>query len=164
MSLVKPKSDTFTTRSESSLKRKEIYLFDNTKREAERIICRLHDKRMKNQHTCSLGPRNSSVGNASDLVTHRWAAHHCVGGSNPDACKRSLASHAVYMFIQCTPLLVEKAGVTPEVNLRNLLCEGEEAHKWGNPPWLWNPGQTSPEVQNRGISGPTKRTCVLQKF
>ena len=29
---------------------------------------------------------------------------------------------------------------------------------------LWNPGQTSPEVQNRGISGPTKRTCVPQKF
>ena len=27
-----------------------------------------------------------------------------------------------------------------------------------------DPGQTSPEVRNRGISGPTKRTCVLQKF
>ena len=33
-----------------------------------------------------------------------------------------------------------------------------------DPPWLWNPGETSPEVQNRGISGPTKRTYVLQKF
>ena len=31
-----------------------------------------------------------------------------------------------------------------------------------DPPWLWNPVQTSPEVQNRGISGPTKRTHVLQ--
>ena len=110
------------------------------------------------------GRRNSSVGNASDLVTHRWAAHHCVGGSNPNAYERSLTSHAVYMLIQCTPLLVEKASVAPEVNLRNPLCAGEEARKWGNPPWLWNPGQTSPEVQNRGISGPTKRTCVLQKF
>ena len=30
--------------------------------------------------------------------------------------------------------------------------------------WLWNPGQMSPEVQNRGISGSTKRTCVLQFF
>ena len=84
--------------------------------------------------------------------------------SNPNACERSLASHAVYMLIQCTPLLVEKAGVAPEVNLRNPLCTDEEARKWGNPPWLWNPGQTSPEVQNRGISSPTKRTCVLQKF
>ena len=33
-----------------------------------------------------------------------------------------------------------------------------------DPPWLWNSGQTSPEVHNRGISGPRKRTCVLQKF
>ena len=33
-----------------------------------------------------------------------------------------------------------------------------------DPPWLWNPGETLPEVQNRGISGPTKRTCVLQKL
>ena len=30
-------------------------------------------------------------------------------------------------------------------------------------PWLWNPGQTSPEVQNRGISGPTKRTIQEKK-
>ena len=26
------------------------------------------------------------------------------------------------------------------------------------------PGQTSPEVQNRGVSGPTKRTDALQIF
>ena len=30
--------------------------------------------------------------------------------------------------------------------------------------WISNPGQTSPEVQNRGISSPTKRTCLPQKF
>ena len=30
--------------------------------------------------------------------------------------------------------------------------------------WENNPGETSSEVQNRGISGPTKRTHVLQKF
>ena len=28
--------------------------------------------------------------------------------------------------------------------------------------WLWNPGHTWPKVQNMGISGPTKRTDVLQ--
>ena len=33
-----------------------------------------------------------------------------------------------------------------------------------DPPWFWNPGQTSPEVQNRGIIGLTKRTYVLQKY
>ena len=27
-----------------------------------------------------------------------------------------------------------------------------------------DPVETSPEVQNRGISGTTKRTCVLQKI
>ena len=29
--------------------------------------------------------------------------------------------------------------------------------------YLWNPEQTSPEVQNRAISDPTKRICILQK-
>ena len=31
-------------------------------------------------------------------------------------------------------------------------------------PWPRNPGQTPPEVQNRGITGPTKRTDVIQFF
>ena len=31
---------------------------------------------------------------------------------------------------------IQSAGVTPEVNLRNQLCAGEEACKRGNPPWL----------------------------
>ena len=44
------------------------------------------------------------------------------------------------------------AGVASEVNLRNPLHANKEAHKWGTS------GQTSPEAQNRGISGPTKRT------
>ena len=63
-------------------------------------------------------------------------------------------------------MLVAKksAGVPSEVNLRILLCTGDKAHKQVDPPWLWNPGQMSPEVQNRGISGPTKRTDVLQKL
>ena len=43
------------------------------------------------------------------------------------------------------------------------------SHKWGSPqtrhpPWLWHPEQMSPEVQNWGISDPTKRTGVLQKI
>ena len=29
---------------------------------------------------------------------------------------------------------------------------------------FWNPGQTSPEDQNRRISSPIKRTCVHQRF
>ena len=57
------------------------------------------------------------------LVPHRWAAHHCVGGSNPDAYERSLASYAVNMLILCTPLFVEKASVAPDVTF------GITAHK-----------------------------------
>ena len=33
-----------------------------------------------------------------------------------------------------------------------------------NPPWLWNPVQTSPEFQNKSISGPTIRTDIPQFF
>ena len=38
------------------------------------------------------------------------------------------------------------AGVTPRVNLRNLLHAGDEAQEWRNPSWLWNPEEMSPEV------------------
>ena len=56
------------------------------------------------------------------------------------------------------------AGDVPEVNLRIPLHIGDEAHKQGDPPWPWNQRQMSPEVQQRGISGPTKRTDVLEIF
>ena len=46
------------------------------------------------------------------------------------------------------------AGITPEVCLMILLHAGNKAHKLGDPPPLWNPGQTSAEVRpNKGISG-----------
>ena len=48
------------------------------------------------------------------------------------------------------------AGIAPEANLRNPLRVGDEARKQGNLPWLRNPEQMSPEVQNRDISSPTK--------
>ena len=49
------------------------------------------------------------------------------------------------------------AGVAPEVNLRIALSQ-ESIQV--TPPLLWNPGQTSPEVQNIGISGPKKNVCA----
>ena len=52
--------------------------------------------------------------------------------------------------------------VAPEVNLRELLTSISAKHEWGCPLWLWNPVDTFPEVQNRDISGPIKRTYVLQ--
>ena len=50
--------------------------------------------------------------------------------------------------------------VAPEVNLRIT-----QARKYaGDPPWLWDRDQTSPEVQNRRISGPTKMTMSSKNF
>ena len=49
------------------------------------------------------------------------------------------------------------ADLKPEVNLRITLVR-KYARDTSR---FWNPGQTSPEVQTRGISNPTKRTCVL---
>ena len=54
-------------------------------------------------------------------------------------------------------------GVAPEVNLRILLYAGDKALNWRDPACLWNPRQTSPEVQNRGISGPQKGD-ILEKL
>ena len=54
---------------------------------------------------------------------------------------------------------IQSAGAAPEVNLRNSLHAGNKAHKQGI-----HPGDMSPEIQNRGISGPTKKTYVLQNF
>ena len=42
-------------------------------------------------------------------------------------------------------------------NLKSPSCTDVEACKRGHSTWLWNPGQTSSEVQRRDISGPTKR-------
>ena len=53
-------------------------------------------------------------------------------------------------------------GVTLVVNLRILLHVRYEACKPGDPPGLWNPGQTSPDIQNSVISGSTKghMSCI----
>ena len=90
----------------------------------------------------------------------------CAGGLPIESRHPTSAAYVACRECDWLPCWLSKrsAGVAPEVNLRNPLCAGEEVCKQGNPPYLWNTGQTSPEVQNRGISGPTKRTYVLQIF
>ena len=56
--------------------------------------------------------------------------------------------HAVYMLIQCTPLLVEKAGVAPDVTFRITACKQERVQA-RYPLWIWNPWGRTNEVQNR---------------
>ena len=48
------------------------------------------------------------------------------------------------------------AGVAPRIEFEEPWYVGEEA--------LYKPGETSPEVQYRGISDPLKSTYVLQFF
>ena len=54
------------------------------------------------------------------------------------------------------------AGVSPEVNLMILLQASNKAWKQDDPCWLSNLRQMSPEILNRGFSGPTKRTSVFK--
>ena len=90
---------------------------------------------------------------------------HCTDGHGFESLTSTNACGHVYKYVDqkgSAAMLtsIQSAGVTSEVNLKIT-----HVRKCGrDPPWLWNPGQTSPEVQNRGTSGPTKRTYVLQIF
>ena len=89
------------------------------------------------------------------------------------ACERSLASHAVYTLIQCTPTLVEKAGVAPVVTFR-ITARKQERMQARYPLWIWNPWGRTHKVQNRSNQwlhkmdlGPNtikkkKNYCVVQ--
>ena len=83
------------------------------------------------------------------LPAHRCMHERCLEGEP-----------AVYMF---TPLLVEKAGVAPDMTLRFTACKqvSVQARKL---PWLWNPWEGSHKVQLGAVSGPTKWTLVQQKI
>ena len=52
---------------------------------------------------------------------------------------------------------IQSAGVAPKVNLRITQVRKHAR----DPPWLWNPRQTSPAVQNRSISDPMKRWIIV---
>ena len=56
---------------------------------------------------------------------------------------------------------IRSVGDAPDVNLRNPFHVGDKARK--QLPWLWNPVQRSPEVQNRSISGVTKKIVLKRK-
>ena len=57
----------------------------------------------------------------------------------------------------------KSAGVTPEVNQESI-AHRRQSMPVRDPFWLWNPGNMSPEVQNRGISGHTLKKLVLPNF
>ena len=72
-------------------------------------------------------------------------------------CERDLAS--------MLPWLRGQQVLHSEGNSKSITTVSDEAWKWGDPPWLWSPGYTSPEVQNSSISGHTKTNInILQKY
>ena len=83
-------------------------------------------------------------------------------GFKPQASTNACGHVCKYVYQKgSTAMLtsIQSAGVAPKVNLKIT-----HVRKCGrDPPWLWNPGQTSPEVQNRGISGPAKRALCPPK-
>ena len=60
-----------------------------------------------------------------------------------------LGCHAIYTLIQCTPLLVEKAGVAPDVTFW-ITVHKQERVQARDPLQIWNPWGRTHEVQNRG--------------
>ena len=70
---------------------------------------------------------------------------------------------AVYMFIQCTPQLVEKAYVAPDVTLRFTVCK-QVLMQVKNHPGFETHGEGHMKSKIGAISGPTKWTLVQQKF
>ena len=62
---------------------------------------------------------------AKDIVNMSYHLHEGCPEGNP----------AVYTLIQCTPLLVEKAGVAPDVTLR-LTAPKQVSVQLREPPWL----------------------------
>ena len=65
---------------------------------------------------------------------------------------------AVYMPKQCTPLLVEKAGVAPDMTFRFT------AQKQENHPGFETHGEGHTKSKIGAISGPTKWTLVQQNL
>ena len=72
------------------------------------------------------------------LVTYVFCVKLCLYARAQVCGSNSLGCHAGHQ---------ELAGVAPQMNLRNSLQS--------------DGGQTSPDVQNSGISGPTKKTDIL---
>ena len=56
------------------------------------------------------------------------------------------------------------AGVAPEVNLRNPLCAGEEARKWGIHHDFETQGSHHQKSKLGGIIGPHKNGLVSSNF
>ena len=79
----------------------------------------------------------------------------------PMLTNMSVSKRIEKAWLPCWPLYSQQVLHHAEVNLR---ITQVRKHIKCYPPCISNPGQMSSEVQNRGISGSMKRTCVPKKF
>ena len=86
-------------------------------------------------------------------------------GRSPD---RILATYLCYKHVGnvtgCHADLYTVSRCCTRGESQEFMARRQQSTQARDPPWLWNPGETSSEVQNRRISSPTKRTHVFQKF
>ena len=99
---------------------------------------------------CRKASQHSSVGRES-VLSHAVKQWH-------NRCQIPALLMIVHKYVDqnssATMLVTKKlADATPKINRRSLVHVDNEACKQGDPPWLFNPGQTSPEIQTRDISG-----------
>ena len=114
--------------------------------------------------------QNSLVGNALDF-SHaplsssplRWGFKSWWMWEEPGQPCR------IHTYTVCTPLLVEKAGVTPDVTFGITACK-QESMQARDPLWIWNPWGRTHKVQNRSNQwlhkmglGPTKNLKKKKK-
>ena len=91
------------------------------------------------------------------MVERCAAVCSILGSSHTSVCRYMFKISGTRWLIYDTDYQ-EVSSCALDMNLRNPLHICDKVCKQG----LWNPGQTSPKVQNRSISGPTKGICVLQ--
>ena len=104
----------------------------------------------------SYSPRLAS--GISVLVKRLQTVPHNGMGSSPTNAWRSKWIEKVWLY----SLVIGRCSTRGESE-ESSMCRWR-SNQVRDLPWFWNLGQMSPEVQNRGTSGFTKRTCVLQNL
>ena len=77
-----------------------------------------------------------------------WITKHCLHEGCPEG------KPAVFTFIHCTPLLVEKTGVAPDVTLS--FTTSKQVCRWENHPGFETHGQSQPKSKTESTSSSTK--------
>ena len=76
--------------------------------------------------------------------------------ANSMVTKGRLWCKDIFEWLSCHAGHPKRSCITPEMVIYNIYSFTK--CKQNYPLWLWNQQERSPEVQNKGISGPTKRT------